>query len=174
MIEGLVDFRSRYDGQIWAEVMLVAGLNDTEPALLDLRKALDRIAPDRVYVNVPIRPPAEPWVTPPDAAGLVRAHAILGEAVFIDRPEAGTFSTDGFEDPVEAVMMIVRRHPMRRDQIEATLGDLAGAEVDQVVDRLVSEGRVQEVAYRGQTYLATGSGRYAVEKEGSRRPQAQG
>jgi len=166
MIDGLVKFRDRYEGRLWAEVMLVAGVNDTEAALLDLRRALDRIRPDRVYVNAPIRPPAEPWVKPPDAEGLVRAHAILGETVFIDHAESGTFSTEGFADPAEAVQMIVRRHPMRRDQILETLGTMPGGSANGVLDRMVSDGQIQRVDYRGQTYFATGVGRFKASDDG--------
>ena len=34
--EGLAAFRQSFSGRLWVEVMLVAGLNDTEPALRDL------------------------------------------------------------------------------------------------------------------------------------------
>ncbi len=45
--------------------MLVNGLNDSASALWDIAKVLDRIRPDAVHINLPIRPPAEPWVQPP-------------------------------------------------------------------------------------------------------------
>lgn len=103
VIEGLVEFRRGYRGRLWLEVMLVHGVNDGEEVLTLLRQAIDRIRPDRVYVNVPIRPPAETWVRSPEPERLVRAHALLGEVVFIDRPESGAFGTSGFGSPLEAV-----------------------------------------------------------------------
>ena len=124
IVEEMARFRRIYPGKLWVEVMLVRGLDDDEEALEGISEALDRIEPDRVYVNIPIRPPAESWAEPPDAEGLVRVHGFPGGAVFIDRPEAGKFGTAGFDDPMEAVLMIIRRHPMRRGQISETLDAL--------------------------------------------------
>ena len=160
IIDGMIRFRQRFPGQLWVEVMLVRGVNDHEEALLGLRRALDRIGPDRIYVNVPIRPPAEGWVEPPEVEGLVRAHALLGEAVFIDQPEEGAFSTAGFAQPVEAVQMIVRRHPMRQDQIRETLGRFSSEAVEAALTELVAAGKMRAITYRGNVYYATGEGRY--------------
>ena len=77
VVDGLGQFRREFRGLLWVEVMLVKGCNDGEAQLSRLRQLLDRVRPDRVYLNVPIRPPAEPWVEPPDAEGLVRAQTLL-------------------------------------------------------------------------------------------------
>ncbi len=153
-------FRCMFDGLIWVEVMLVRGVNDGEGALLGIRRALEQIEPDRVYVNIPIRPPAESWAEPPDAEGLVRAHAILGEAVFIDQPESGTFGTSGGKDPMAALLAIVRRHPLRRQQVLETLASLASDEVESTLRQLERAGKIQKITYRGETYYAEGQGRY--------------
>ncbi|MCK4476533.1 MAG: hypothetical protein KAU16_07380 [Methanophagales archaeon] len=58
-------FRQEYDGEIWVEVMLVKGFNDSEKELETLKSRLEPIEPDRIYINVLIRPPAEPWAVPP-------------------------------------------------------------------------------------------------------------
>ncbi len=126
---------------------------------------MDRIAPDRLYVNVPVRPPAESWAASPDTEGLVRAHAILGDAVFIDRPETGEFSTVGFDDPVRAISMIVRRHPMRSDQIADTLHMFEPEAVDSALKQLQADGKIHSVACRGNTYYAAGEGRFAGREE---------
>ncbi len=79
LLDGLTAFRQVYHGKLWLEVMLVKGLNDTEDALCGIAVALQCIEPDQVHINLPIRPPAEPWVQPPDETGLMRATAILGD-----------------------------------------------------------------------------------------------
>ncbi len=69
-LDGLVRFRQIYRGRLLVEVMLVAGLNDSEEALADLARALARIRPDEVHVNTPVRPGAEAWaVAPGDPRG---------------------------------------------------------------------------------------------------------
>lgn len=160
VIEGVVQFRQEFTGQLWLEVMLVAGLSDTEAELTALRQALDRMAPDRVYINVPVRPPAESWVEPPGAEGMVRAHAILGDGVFIDFAEEGEFDTAGFEDPLTAVMTIVRRHPMRMDQIQATLSQFSADALKAALDAQVAAGQLRRVEYRGASYYTTGGARF--------------
>ena len=160
VVEGMSRFRDNFAGQLWVEVMLVRGVNDTQEELASIRSALDRVRPDRVFVNVPVRPPAESWVRAPEETAVSLAHSILEDAVVIDAPESGTFSTGGFDDPVEAVVMIVRRHPMRRDQIAQTLNHLAPKALAETIEELLSTGAVRALQYRGETYYGPGDGRY--------------
>nr|MBN1229190.1 radical SAM protein [Anaerolineae bacterium] len=46
LVDGLIAFRHQYGGKLWIEVMLVRGLNDTEPALQDIAAVLRRVNPD--------------------------------------------------------------------------------------------------------------------------------
>jgi wyosine [tRNA(Phe)-imidazoG37] synthetase (radical SAM superfamily) len=78
-VNGMMAFRQSYRGKLWVEVMMVHGLNDTEPALREIAVVLERIGPDEIHINQPIRPPAETWVQPADAEGLLRVGAILGD-----------------------------------------------------------------------------------------------
>ncbi len=66
VVEGMGKFRQEYDGEIWVEVMLVKGLNDSEEELEAIKSRLSPLEPNRTYINVPIRPPAEPWAVSPD------------------------------------------------------------------------------------------------------------
>ncbi len=153
IIEGMVKFREIYRGKLWYEVMLVKGINDSEKELEALKNAFSRIQPDRIYLNVPIRPPAEPWVEPADENAIVRARAILGDVIPINFPESGEFSIEGFDDPVEAVVAICRRHPMRLDEIIETLS-LRFPDVDKdFVEKLVAEGKLKKIVYRDSEFF---------------------
>ncbi|MCD4766879.1 MAG: radical SAM protein, partial [Methanosarcinales archaeon] len=66
MLQGQVDFRKEYPGKIWLEVMLVKGVNDSDESLLEIKDAIEQVKPDRIYISVPIRPPAKPGVRPPE------------------------------------------------------------------------------------------------------------
>ena len=160
IIEGMIHFRRRFQGQLWMEVMLVGGINDGEESLLAIHQVLERIEPDRIFVNAPIRPPAEGWVKPPDAEGWVRAHVILREGIFIDQPEEGIFDTAGFDRPLEAVTAIIRRHPMRHDQILETLDQYPADDVEAALNELVATNRMRLVVYRDATYYVAGEGWY--------------
>jgi wyosine [tRNA(Phe)-imidazoG37] synthetase (radical SAM superfamily) len=101
--------------------MLVRDLNDTEEALLELADAFRRIEPDEVHINLPTRPPAEIWVQPPDAEGLMRATAIMGDITRVVHPAEGIVDLSGDENLVEAVIGIISRHPMREADLEQML-----------------------------------------------------
>lgn len=153
MLQGLVDFRSGYSGQIWLEVMLVKGLNDTEDELLNIRQAVDMIQPDRVYVVIPIRPPAESWVKPPDPATILKAQQILGEAIPLAGLESGQFGLQEFSDARQAIMGIASRHPLRREQaadIEKTFS------APETVKQMLEAKELVEVEYNGNKYLLPG------------------
>jgi hypothetical protein len=59
--------------------------------------------------------------------------------------------------------MIIRRHPMRRDQISETLANYTPEKIDAALRQLEGEGRIQQIAYRNQVYYATGEGRFVVQ-----------
>ena len=144
-LEGLVDFQRRYWGKLWIEVMLVRDLNDTEEALRALAEVLEYIEPDEVHINFPTRPPVETWVQPPDDEGLMRASAILGEFARVVHPAEGTFDLSGYENPLDAIVSIITRHPMRQEQIEHSLSDWDPEQVEQSLTDLITSGRAQVV-----------------------------
>ncbi|MBL7183402.1 MAG: radical SAM protein [Anaerolineae bacterium] len=152
IIEGMAAFQRMFKGQLWMEVMLVKGLNDDEVTLLGIRDALARIRPDRVQINVPIRPPAEPWVEIPDDGAVERVTAILGEATEVVAPYEGHFDLSGFADVAEAILAIIRRHPMRQRRLVETLDGWAPGEVEETLARLESSGQAQKHVYRSEIF----------------------
>ena len=152
IIEGMVVFRETFTGQLWIEVMLVKGLNDTVEVLLSVRDALRRIRPEQVQINVPVRPPAEKWVEISDEEALMRAVAILGEAVKVIEPYEGSFDFSGFETVADAVLAIIRRHPMREVRLVETLERYAPEEVRSTLVVLEGSGQARRRVYRGQAF----------------------
>jgi wyosine [tRNA(Phe)-imidazoG37] synthetase (radical SAM superfamily) len=162
IVSGLASFRESFAGQLWVEVMLVRGLNDTAPALLELAKAVRGIRPDRVHINLPTRPPAEAWVEGPDEQGLVRAMAILGEVATIVTPSEGEFVLRSGTPPVDAVVDVLRRHPMRHEELERTLERVVPGEVEATLLELAGCDRVARRTYRGQTFWTFAAGSYGT------------
>lgn len=79
VIEAIIKFRKEFSGKMWLEVMLVRDCNDSVAYLKKIKKVVDRIHPDRVQINSPVRVPAEKWVRPPTAATLKKAKEIFGK-----------------------------------------------------------------------------------------------
>ncbi len=153
VVDGLMRFRSEFAGQIWLEVMLVKGLNDTDESLSALGATIARIRPDRIYIVVPIRPPAEKWVEPPSPATILKAQHILGGAESIASLENGDFGLSEFSNAEQAIQEIGSRHPLRHEQalrIEAAF-DAGGT-----VAQLLAEGALVEVEYGGNRYVLPG------------------
>ena len=55
-IQGLIDFRKEYKGEIWLEVFILPDYNNDEKNLYMLQKALKQINPDRIQLNTLDRP----------------------------------------------------------------------------------------------------------------------
>jgi len=154
VVEGMEKFRQEYDGEIWLEVMLVKGINDSEKELEAIRSRLEKIEPDRIYINVPIRPPAESWAVPPDTEAIALAHAILGDGNVVDiaAEETGEFSIEGFANPEDAILAIIRRHPMREEQVLETLEKFEIGDIHDSLRWLEESGRMKKVEYRGKVF----------------------
>jgi wyosine [tRNA(Phe)-imidazoG37] synthetase (radical SAM superfamily) len=165
VVEGMERFRRGYDGEIWVEVMLVKGLNDSEEELEAIKSRLEHIEPNRTYINVPIRPPAEPWAVPPDKESIALAHAILSDVNVVDitAEETGEFSVEGFTSPEDAILAIIRRHPMREEQVIETLKPLSFKKkalpkrynIQDSLTRLEESGKIKKVEYRKKVFWLT-------------------
>ena len=149
MLHGLAVFQRNYWKNLWVEVMLVQGLNDTEAALEAIAAALHQIGPDEVHINIPTRPPVETWVKPPDEEGLMRARAILGKYAKVVHPADGTFYLGDSDDLVEAIVRIITRHPLRAEELERILAEWAPKQEKQVLEQLENSRRAQIVERYG-------------------------
>jgi wyosine [tRNA(Phe)-imidazoG37] synthetase (radical SAM superfamily) len=63
VIEGLAALRREYRGTYVLEVFVVPGINDTDPEVLALRRAAERIQPDAIQLNRLDRPGILPTIT---------------------------------------------------------------------------------------------------------------
>jgi len=165
IIEGLAAFRKEFDGQLWLEVMLVKGVNDTEDALTGIANALHCIRPDQVHLNIPLRPPAESWVEIPDSESFIRATAILGEVAPIITPAEGDFGLTNDMPVTDAIIEIIRRHPIQEANLLKIL-NCHTEQPDQVQETLAAleaGGQARRHIYREQAFWEYAGGRFAEE-----------
>ena len=163
LVDGLIAFRGTYSGKLWVEVMLVQGLNDTEAALQEIAAVLRRVQPDEVHINLPTRPPAETWVRPSDAEGLLRARAILGDIAVVVHPAEGEFDLSGFDTAVDAIIAIITRHPMRQEELERTLTRWTPGHVRETLTDLAASGQAQVVERYGVRFWSAAPSHYPDE-----------
>jgi wyosine [tRNA(Phe)-imidazoG37] synthetase (radical SAM superfamily) len=148
-VNALVQFRSEYSGNLWPEVMLVRGINDSEEALDDIAALMDRFQPDRIFITVPTRPPAETWVMPPDNESLVYAAAKLERFSKSSSTGGAGFVIGKNEDIGDALLSIVSRHPMSQEELERTIAEWSGGQEVQIMADLIASGRFQIVERQG-------------------------
>jgi wyosine [tRNA(Phe)-imidazoG37] synthetase (radical SAM superfamily) len=152
ILEGALGFSSVYHGELVTETMLVAGVNDGQGQLQEVADYLAHLQPDRAYLSVPTRPPAEDWAQPPDEQALNRAYRIFREKMdkveYLIGYEGNAFAFTG--DVEQDLLSITAVHPMREDAVNAFLAR-AGAEWS-VVHRLVADDRLVEAAYDDRTF----------------------
>ena len=147
MMEGLVTFTHEFTGQIYMEIMLMDGLNDSRECLEKFRAALDKLRYDRVYINTPVRPPAEPDIRVSSPEAIAMATEILG-GISIDALASGTFSSE-IADDYEAILSIIGRHPMNQHEIGGFLKSRKNPNPQAVLDRLGKDPRVNPLEYKG-------------------------
>lgn len=154
IIDGLVAFREIFSGQIWLEVMLIKGVNDTEPVLTTLAQAIRRIRPDQIHLNLPVRPPAETWVAPPDEAGLRRALAILDGMASVVQPTEMELLLGQHESTLQTVIEILRRHPLSEAKIVEALQHRAAspAQIEQTLAALAADRRARRLTYENEVF----------------------
>ncbi len=153
LIQGFIDFRKKFMGKFWIEVMLMKGINDTKEELLKIKEKLELIKPDRIDINVPIRPPVEKWVKIPDKSILSILNEIFVDYTNINFPEVGKFNiySSDFE---KEVLSILERHPMRQDQIIETFSS-SNFDEDKIISqlkKLKSQKKIIDTLYNKQIF----------------------
>ena len=150
VLSGLLDFAREYTGEIWLEVFIVPGINDTGEELRLLKDAVAAIGPDRVQVNTLDRPGTDIRVRPASHPALEQIAAALGGetigAACMDR-----VLPPGIEDAEETI----RRRPCTPGDLTALTG-LRPAEVSKHLRGLEARALIEQVREkRGAFYRAT-------------------
>jgi len=152
ILEGIVEFSHRFRGYLATETMLIRGVNDDELSLRETAELLSRACPDKAYISVPIRPPAENWAVAPDEEDLNAAYQIfnerLAEVELLVGQEGDQFaSTDDVQKDLLAITAV---HPMREEAVMRLLSS-GGADWE-VVRKLLSTGELRETLYGGKKF----------------------
>ncbi len=78
VIGGLEALRREYRGKIWLEIMLLEGVNDDPAHIAKLKMVVDRIKPDKIQLNSPVRAPDCSLVSVLKSERLDQIKRILG------------------------------------------------------------------------------------------------
>lgn len=147
MLEGLIEFSKNFSGQLWLEIMLVKDFNDSVDNLIDFKKILSRIEYDKLYINTPVRPPAETYVKKIDAEKMELAVEML-EGISIDQLISTGFYSE-IDDDIEAVVSIIKRHPMNQFELVSFLEKRGNNNPMEIFEKLSYLDEIDVVEYMG-------------------------
>lgn len=151
IIEGLIKFRPQFRGQLWLEILLVRGLNDSPAHLKKLKEAVEKINPDRIHLNTVVRPPAEKWARPLTPKELEKIKVFFGPkaevAAGFQKKEQDTTP----EDLRQAILSMVKRRPVSVEDLEHSLGCIRD-ELYLILNQLLEAGRIKKVEHSGLIY----------------------
>ncbi|MCF6177067.1 MAG: radical SAM protein [Victivallaceae bacterium] len=62
-ITGLIEFSNSFTGELWLEIFIVPGINDSDASIKRFAELGSQIKPDKVQFNTLDRPGCVPWIT---------------------------------------------------------------------------------------------------------------
>jgi len=146
VISGITQFRKEYKGQIWLEIFVIPGLNDTEKELTALRRAIKKIEPDKIQLNTLDRPGtvanirAATWQELEGIRDFLRLEHV--EIIAKARERKGLLSYR--RDVESAILETIARRPCTLKDLTEVLG-LHTNEVNKYLDVLEADKKVKVV-----------------------------
>lgn len=155
VLRGLADFRREYRGQLWLEIMLVKGVNDSPAHIAALKKAAALIGPDRIHLNTVVRPPAERWARPLSEREMSAVRRRLGPGCEVAAFIGGRAPARAGAGDVERVLATVQRRPQTAGDLERSLG-LSRKNLEVILARLLGTGRIRKRSHGGMRFFEPG------------------
>ncbi len=144
IVDGLIHLRKKFTKQLWVEVFLVQGFNDSEIELKKISKVIYSINPDKIQVNTLDRPGADDWVKPVDKKALADALAYLGRAEIIEcfnsKQNNKAFKMDDYND----ILLTLKRRPCTAEDVSQIL-NIQADDVHRCLDTLLKNGDVKKI-----------------------------
>jgi len=141
VLEGLYEFGSVFEGELWLEVFVVRGINDTEDSMRRMAGIAGNISPDRIHLNTVVRPPAESSAEAVSSVVLEKFSGLFSPAAeiipaFLPGPGC---DVDKHENDIVA---LVSRHPCRLEDVATLFGNDAQAAA-LMLERMVAAGKLR-------------------------------
>ena len=154
LVDGLIAFREEFRGQMWLEVLLLAGVTGIAAEVERLAEVATRVAPDRIQLTTVVRPPAEPFVEPVSTEALQRfAELFTPAAEVVVGPAFALGTSTGTNADFTALLA---RRPCTVDDIAAGL-QIHRNEALKAATALVAKGSLRQLTHDGRSFYALAS-----------------
>ncbi len=149
--QGIIDFSHKFKGEIWLEIMLMKDINDSPESILAYKEYLKKIKYSRLYLNTPVRPPAEPNIHMISKEKMEYASKELG-GISIDMLSSGEFYSE-IKDDFEAILSLCKRHPMNQFELRGFLESRKTTNIDDFIQYIENSDKIKIIDYKGiKTY----------------------
>ncbi|MBN2119958.1 MAG: radical SAM protein [Candidatus Omnitrophica bacterium] len=150
IISGLKALKKNFKGEIWLEIMLVAGRNDSVSEAIKFRKIISRIRPDKVQLNLPTRP-SENQVKIPSFEKIKTIKKILGCAVEVISPFKNKQQTSPSKARTQILTYLLRRPATAKDLINSLAID--DAAFDKIIKSLLRKNKIMQKFYSRKNFF---------------------
>jgi len=157
-INGIVAFRREFKGQIWLEVLIIPGYNDSEHELVSLKNAIELIHPDRIQLNTLDRPGTLSDIRAATNAELkyIADFWKLSNVEIVAASSVRKNIKSYRKDTESAIMETVSRRPCTVEDLSIILG-MHQSEVNKYLDVLEAEKKIISLRQdRGVFYKSVG------------------
>jgi len=149
---GLKMLRQDYKGQIFLEVIFLAGVNDTKKEVEALKNLIEQISPEKIHLNTVVRPPADSKAISLDRKKLEEINLIFGEKSEIVAEVPIKIKTRKEEHLISSLLDMVKRRPLKQIDIVNALG-LSTDETEDLIQGLLIKGYIRRQSHSGDIYF---------------------
>jgi len=121
VVEGLVEFRNIYDGEIRLEIFLLDGVNSMPSEVLRIKEQTDAIRPDKIQLNTVVRPAAEDYALRVPDADMNGIQNMFGECAEVIVPYEKAPLTHERKAVADEILVMLRRRPCTLDDVASGL-----------------------------------------------------
>lgn len=153
IISGLKKLKENMKGELWLEILLVKGFNDSEEDIKALKKVIEEINPHKVQLNTVVRPPAYAVAKPLSFEELCKVKELLGEGVEIITPKDKKMDNLSFKkDLGELLFDYLSRRPAPFSELAEVFKDTE--ELERILQNFLKEGKIKRHLYQGEIYFS--------------------
>ncbi|UCC94416.1 MAG: radical SAM protein [Candidatus Omnitrophota bacterium] len=153
IIDGLIKLRREFKGKIWLEIMLLGGINDTLREAEKFKGLIKKLKPDKVQLNLPVRPPAAA-VALPSSSRVNEIKKILDGNIEIVASSLKARRSKLIQSTECQILNFLKRRPAHLDDLKESLG-LNSYETMKSLKKLVKNNKIKAYIYRKKKYFVT-------------------
>jgi wyosine [tRNA(Phe)-imidazoG37] synthetase (radical SAM superfamily) len=151
MLDGLIEFRTEFEGRYWLEVFLLAGYSATPAEVEEIAGCAKRIEPDRIQLNTATRPPAEDYAVSVTQDQLNQLATLFEPTAEVIADFRRVHQQQEFVAGRGSVLDLLRRRPCSVEDIANGLG-MHRNEVVKYVEELAAEKLIESTAVADKLY----------------------